>query len=217
MSEPQENAGAEAPAKAPSRILELASNVTLGGLLAYFAYASFLAWDHGRGHVQMLILAIQESFMVILAIARRQSRDASKNPKDWALAFIGSAAPLLQRPGITMPALEPVGIGIQLFGTVLATFAVASLGRSYGLVPANRGIQTTGFYRFVRHPLYGSYLVCYFGFLLGSFSLQNLALIFATFACQYLRAVAEERILSRDPEYAAYMQKVTKRFVPFLF
>ena len=105
----------------------------------------------------------------------------------------------------------------QIIGTVLATIAVASLGRSFGIVAANRGVRTTGFYRFVRHPLYGSYMVSYFGFLLGNLSLWNVALIVITILCQYARAVAEERILLQDPAYQAYASQVRYRFIPYVF
>ncbi len=91
--------------------------------------------------------------------------------------------------------------------------AVISLGRSFGIVAANRGVRTTGFYRFVRHPLYGSYLVGYLGFLLGNLSIWNVSLIVLTVLCQYARARAEERVLLQDPAYQAYAQQVRYRFI----
>ncbi len=133
------------------------------------------------------------------------------------MALIGTAAPLLQRAGITLPALEPIGLVLQAIGTLLATFAVISLGRSFGIIAANRGVRTTGFYRFVRHPLYGSYMIGYLGFLLGNLSFWNVSLIVLTVLCQYARAVAEERILLQDPAYQAYVQWVRYRFIPYIF
>jgi protein-S-isoprenylcysteine O-methyltransferase Ste14 len=194
----------------------IASNGLLGILFALFAYAAFTSW-RTTGHVQSLILAFQELLMVGLAITRRPSVDETRAPWDWLIAFVGTAAPLLQRPGLTLPALEPFGLALQLVGTLLATIAVASLGRSFGIVAANRGVRTSGFYRFVRHPLYGSYMVGYFGFLLGNLSIQNIVLICLTILCQYARAVAEERILLRDPEYQSYARRVRYRFIPYLF
>jgi protein-S-isoprenylcysteine O-methyltransferase Ste14 len=193
-----------------------AANCLLGILFALFAYAAFTSW-RATGHVQSLILAFQELLIVGLAVSRRPSLAETRAPWDWLVAFIGTAAPLLQRPGLSLPALEPFGLALQLIGTILATIAVASLGRSFGIVAANRGVRTSGLYRFVRHPLYGSYMVGYFGFLLGNLSLLNIALIWLTILCQYTRAVAEERILLRDPEYQAYAQRVRYRFIPYLF
>jgi protein-S-isoprenylcysteine O-methyltransferase Ste14 len=102
-------------------------------------------------------------------------------------------------------------------GALLATLAVISLGRSFGIVAANRGVRTTGFYRFVRHPLYGSYMISYLGFLVGNLSILNVLLVFLTVLCQYARAVAEERILLQDPAYRAYAQRVHYRFIPYIF
>lgn len=194
----------------------VATNVLLGVMFAFFAYAAFLDWQK-TGRIQALILALQELLIVGLVITRRRSVEESRAAWDWIIAVVGTAAPLLQRPAPTLDWLVPIGLGFQILGGVLATIAVGSLGRSFGIVAANRGIQTTGFYRFVRHPLYGSYLIGYLGFLLGNLSILNIALIAATFVCQYLRAVAEERILSRDPDYRAYKEHVRYRFIPFIF
>ena len=112
---------------------------------------------------------------------------------------------------------ESFSLGLQIAGTLLSIAAVISLGRSFGVVAANRGVRTTGFYRFVRHPLYASYMVSFLGFVLGNLSVRNIVLIVVAFICQYLRAVAEERILGLDPEYQAYMAQVRYRFIPYIF
>ncbi len=208
------------PSSRPSSFAQLraiTTNVLLGTLFAFFAYAAFRTWQES-GRVQMLILAFQELLIVGLAITRRHSVEESRSVWDWAVAALGTAAPLLLRgEGLQIAQLEPIGIGVQILGTSLATVAVWSLGRSFGIVAANRGVRTAGFYRFVRHPLYGSYLVGYVGFLLSSLSVMNLLMILVAAGCQYLRAVAEERILLRDPEYQAYAQQVRYRFIPYLF
>ena len=199
-----------------ARLQFIGANLLIGVLFAFFSYAAFLNWRN-TGHIQSLILAFQELLIVGLAITRHHSVVESRSVWDWSVALLGTAAPLLQRPGLTLPALEPIGLVVQIIGTVLATIAVGSLGRSFGIVAANRGVRTSGFYRFVRHPLYGSYLVGYLGFLLGNLSIWNIVLIVITILCQYARAVAEERILLQDPIYQAYAQQVRYRFIPFIF
>jgi protein-S-isoprenylcysteine O-methyltransferase Ste14 len=47
------------------------------------------------------------------------------------------------------------------------------LGRSFGLLPAQRGLVVVGPYRFVRHPIYFGYLIGHIGFLLVNFSWRN--------------------------------------------
>jgi protein-S-isoprenylcysteine O-methyltransferase Ste14 len=199
-----------------ARLQFIGSNILIGVLFAFFAYAAFQNWRN-TGHIQSLILAFQELLIVGLAITRHHSIVESRSLWDWGVALLGTAAPLLQRPGPTLPALEPIGLGLQIIGTALATIAVGSLGRSFGIVAANRGVRTSGFYRFVRHPLYGSYMIGYLGFLLGNLSIWNIALIVITILCQYARAVAEERILLQDPVYQAYAQQVRYRFIPYIF
>ena len=196
---------------------EVATNIILATLFTLFAYAAYLSW-RDAGHIQMLLLAIQETIIVWLLISRRRTRDSSTSWSDWLVAILGTAAPLLQRAGDTpFPQLEVAGTAIQVFATGLSVLATISLGRSFGIVAANRGVQTGGLYRFVRHPLYGSYSIGYIGFLLGNPTLMNIALIAVSFTCQYLRAVAEERVLARDPAYQQYLTQVRYRFIPYIF
>ena len=48
-----------------------------------------------------------------------------------------------------------------------------SLGRSFGLIPANRGVVSTGVYRFVRHPIYLGYLITHVGFVVANPTMWN--------------------------------------------
>ncbi|EFO79789.1 hypothetical protein OSCT_2358 [Oscillochloris trichoides DG-6] len=197
-------------------IRPIIENALLGVLFTFFALAAFNTWRQ-TGQIQMLLLAIQEALLIGLIITRRNTTDISRSWADAIIAIAGTAAPLLQRAnGWHMPLLMQVGIGVQIIGLVISIIAVASLGRSFGILAANRGVKTNGLYRIVRHPLYGSYLFSYFGFLLGNASLFNLLVIVFSIACQYLRAKAEEQVLLRDPAYQAYIQKVRYRFIPFL-
>lgn len=197
--------------------LTILSNVFVGALFTIFAAAAFSAWQR-NGHIPMLLLAAQEVLIVGLVVTRRRSVVETRAAWDWVLALAGTSAPLLQRPAPTdLAALAASGIGLQIVGAGLSVFATISLGRSFGVVAANRGVRTGGLYRWVRHPLYGSYMVGYIGFLLGNPTAWNLLLIATTFTCQYLRARAEERVLAQDPAYAAYMKTVRWRFWPHIF
>lgn len=205
------------PSSTTRNLGEVATNVVLAILFTLFAFAAYTSW-RDAGHIQMLILAIQEAIIVWLLISRRRTRDSSTSWSDWLVAILGTAAPLLQRAGEgPLPQLELAGTAIQIVAIGLSVLATVSLGRSFGIVAANRGVQTGGLYRFVRHPLYGSYAIGYIGFLLGNPTLLNIALIVVSFTCQYLRAVAEERVLSRDPAYQQYLKQVRYRFIPFVF
>ena len=202
---------------ASTRLLTATTNVSIGVIFALFAYTAWNTW-YTNGDIRMLILAFQEMLIVGLVITRHPSTHATRAPLDWIIAILGTIAPLFLRPGgIHLPSLLPVGLSIQLLGTVLSTIAVFSLWRSFGIVAAVRTVRTTGFYGIVRHPLYASYLVSYCGFLLANPSIINIALIALATLCQYSRALAEERVLLSDPAYHAYIQQVRYRFIPFVF
>ena len=53
---------------------------------------------------------------------------------------------------------------ISAVGLIVVIVGKMSLGRSFGLMPANRGIVSTGLYRVVRHPIYLGYLITHVGF-----------------------------------------------------
>ena len=72
-----------------------------------------------------------------------------------------STAYLLLRPAEPVGPLNWLGQALQLIGLGLSIAAIASLGRSFAVVAANRGIRTAGVYRFVRHPLMLGFLVAF--------------------------------------------------------
>jgi protein-S-isoprenylcysteine O-methyltransferase Ste14 len=64
--------------------------------------------------------------------------------------------------------------------------------------------------------MYLGYFATQLGFLLSSFSAQNLLLYLIAWMFQLLRIVEEERFLSLDPAYRAYQSKVRYRLFPGL-
>ena len=107
-----------------------------------------------------------------------------------------------------------VGQIVQVYGVMLQLGASYSLGRSFGLVPANRGIKTGGLYRSVRHPFYFSYLVTQTGYIISNPSLRNGAILTIGVGFQAIRIRNEERLLVRDIDYAHYVTTVRWHLVP---
>jgi protein-S-isoprenylcysteine O-methyltransferase Ste14 len=106
---------------------------------------------------------------------------------------------------------------ISGMGLLLVVIGKVSLGRSFGLTPANRGVVSTGVYRFVRHPIYMGYLITHIGFVIANPLSWNLVILAAADVALMFRAVREEQTLALDPEYRAYMERVHWRVIPRVF
>jgi len=79
-------------------------------------------------------------------------------------------------------------------------------------------LVTTGIYRYIRHPLYGSLLVLVWGAFLKEITWYSVCLVMVATLCLVATAKADEAecIQYFGPSYKEYMVK-TKMFVPFLF
>ncbi len=79
-------------------------------------------------------------------------------------------------------------------------------------------LVTTGFYRYIRHPLYGSLLLLTWGVLFKRPALPALALALAATGFLVATAKAEEgeNVRYFGEEYRSYM-RTTRMFIPFLF
>ncbi|HAK54052.1 MAG TPA: hypothetical protein DCP38_01020 [Acidobacteria bacterium] len=112
-------------------------------------------------------------------------------------------------PELLTASMSAVGLAIVVGGKL-------SLGRSFGLLPAHRGIVVSGMYRLVRHPIYLGYLVTHLAFLCAHPLAWNLTVLAAADLALVVRASLEERTLVRDPDYARYRAGVRWRLVPGL-
>jgi protein-S-isoprenylcysteine O-methyltransferase Ste14 len=156
---------------------------------------------------------------MLLIVIRRRSASLSSHPIDWALSFSAVSAPLLLTTPATASAFVPETLVtiLMLVGLLVQISGKLALGRSFGLVPANRGVKTRGLYRLVRHPIYAGYTLTHIGFLLGFPSLQNAALYAGVFAIEVTRLMREETVLGRDPAYGEYAARVRYRLLPGVF
>lgn len=192
---------------------------TLGDLLLALVYGLFIRISIGaamRGDIGALILAVQELSIVILVLTRRRAHVAVAGDSPPAvLAWCGTILPLLLRPSALTPfPFAMLGSAIQLMGGLLVLVATLRLGRSFGIVAANRGVQTGGLYRVVRHPIYAAYILAFGGFVLAHPAMVNGVILAGWLLVQVLRVRAEERLLMQDTRYAMYARHVRYRLVP---
>jgi protein-S-isoprenylcysteine O-methyltransferase Ste14 len=186
---------------------------------AYFTIACIAFWNHflRTGKLTSLFWMVSEGVVVALLVFRRPSRLVSRSPWDWLAGIAGSFLILLVRPTGEAVAPDSVGFALQLLGTAFQLYGKLILGRSFGIVAANRGIVSSGPYRLVRHPIYLGYLVTHAGFLVSNMGLQNLAIYAAAYVFQVARIYSEERLLAADVEYREYLRCVRYRLIPGLF
>ncbi len=76
-----------------------------------------------------------------------------------------------------------------------------ALGRSFGLVPANRGVVIGGVYGVVRHPIYAGYLLTHVAFACAHPTTWNVTVLVLTDTALIIRALLEERVLEADRSY----------------
>jgi protein-S-isoprenylcysteine O-methyltransferase Ste14 len=178
-------------------------------LQAYVCFRRF----RDSGSLNWLGLVAVNSVMVTMYVARSDASAISRSVHLWLLAIGGTLMPLAVRP-TAASGFVVIGTAVQIVGTAGIIAALLSLRRSFGIVPAHRGIRTGGLYRVVRHPLYAAELLTILGIVLAGPSPLN-ASAFACFcALQVLRARAEERFLGGDPIYSAYRDRVKYRLIP---
>lgn len=199
----------------PRRLLDLAEQIAV---LTLYGWLVFRLWpsEFSVSNWYPLLILLSEGLVVVLLLIRRPTERISIKGRDWALAAGGTFVVLLVDQGGT-PLMGPLGAFLMLVGLAIHVGAKLSLRRSFGLVAANRGVKVGGFYRFVRHPMYAGYMLSHVGFLLVAPSVWNLAVYAAAWAFLVARIYAEEQMLSEDPAYQTFKNRVRYRLLPGIF
>ena len=202
-------------AEAQRRLWEVACNVLLSLMFLRFAIAQGAAVYETLRISNMLMLA-KVSTDVFFYLIRSLPKGVSLSLYDWTVGIVGTFAIVLFQPEAGARDIW-VGQALQWTGIGLQVLAMLSLNRSIGMVAANRGVKTNGLYRFMRHPLYFSYIVAFLGYVVNHASYWN-GLIYAMAVLLWvLRLLAEERFLLRDPAYQQYAERVRYRLIPGIF
>jgi len=195
----------------------LISTVALVTVFLCFAIVHLRHW-FSTGEPTGLGLVIEEALVAVLFLLRRRPTRVSGSPRDWLLAINGSWLILVVRPaGPPLLGLGWLSLGLQFAGLGVTLFSMSTLGRSFGIVAADRGLRTSGPYRIVRHPVYASYLLSQGGYVLQNPSAWNLAIVVTVTLCQIGRIHAEEAVLREDSAYRDYAQRVRFRLIPGVF
>jgi protein-S-isoprenylcysteine O-methyltransferase Ste14 len=158
--------------------------------------------------------------IAILIVMRYRRVAATGGLYPRLVALLGSflfllLVPFLPRHELS-PTLDLLSILLMLSGSILATAVLLYLGRSFSILPEARRLVVTGPYRFVRHPLYATEMICMLGLVI-QFALWPAVIVFLIqLVIQLERMRIEEQLLNRTfPEYEIYANN-TARLIPGL-
>ena len=142
---------------------------------------------------------------------------------DWRSMAAGLGSFIL--PALMVQASAPRIPGLAYSAAaVLAALGVSIsqgtrvyMGRSFAILPANRGIIASGPFRIVRHPVYLGWLILAFSFAVGYPSTVNVVMFTACEILTFARINLEEELLQKDPEYREYRSRVRYRLLPGIY
>jgi protein-S-isoprenylcysteine O-methyltransferase Ste14 len=195
-------------------LLSRAMIVVLFTMLSINLLGDFLR----TGHVTGLLLLAGEALVVVLTVVRRKAMYVDRSIAAGVLTLLSVAGPPMLRASDVTPLVPDVATAmVSAIGLGLVVVGKMALGRSFGLVPANRGVVVRGPYTFVRHPIYTGYLITHVAFLIADPIPWNVVVILVADTALILRALMEERVLSNDVEYQGYCRRVGWHLVPGVF
>jgi protein-S-isoprenylcysteine O-methyltransferase Ste14 len=191
------------------------TNFLLASLYALFAYsnlASFL--DNPR--VSVFLIVVAETVAALFLIIRRDPDETWHSWQTWLTTTCGTLAPLLLRPVANAEDIL-IGEALIIFGFAMQILALASLNRSFGLLPALRGVKSSGLYAWVRHPLYAAYVIIFSGYVISNLSVANVAVAVAGVAFLVMRIHYEEALLIKQADYRTYAGQTRWRLIPAIW
>jgi protein-S-isoprenylcysteine O-methyltransferase Ste14 len=198
-----------------SSLREWAFKISLALIWFAFAQAHILKW-HETGDARGVGAIAIETVVAVMFLVRRAPLETSDRVLAWVATLVGTFGPLLLRP-TTDAGGSDIAFVIQLAGAAFAVVSLLAIGRSFGLVAANRGVRTGGPYALVRHPVYLGYLVVNVGYVFENPSLRNSVVVACATLAQLVRISCEEEVLLRDEIYSRYRSRVRFRLIPYLY
>ncbi len=160
-------------------------------------------------------MLVGELLVVVLTCLRRPTLIVDRRAVVRLVTAVSLLAPLLVGPVETQGLLsEAAAASLAGLGLAIVVGGKISLGWSFGLLPANRGVMERGLYRIVRHPIYLGYLMTHIPFLAAHPSGWNAAVLLVGDTALIVRALYEEETLGHDPQYVRYCQTVKWRLMP---
>jgi protein-S-isoprenylcysteine O-methyltransferase Ste14 len=196
---------------------DLGARAAVGALFALLS-VSLLTDFIRTGRVTGLLLLVSESLVVFLMVVRRRAGRVDRSVPAAVVTVLSLAGPPLLRPANLTPlAPDLVTASLSAAGLLVVIVGKIALGRSFGIVPANRGVVASGPYSVVRHPIYAGYLLTHIAFVMAHPRVMNAVIVIAADAALIVRALMEERVMAEDATYRVYCRRVEWHLVPGVF
>lgn len=205
-------------------ISKLASNRRWSELLLDFASSATIfswgvvgllreKWNDGLS-VPLASLLILNSVVVFLFLSRERARSAG------SVRGIAMALPSVLIGPMTLARAPEASrwpwfvAALFVLSTVWVIVSLLTLGKSFAIFPARRGLAASGPYRVVRHPAYAGELLMAVAAGAARLDLINVIVIVLAVVGTAWRIVTEERMLREDENYLAYALSVKWRLMP---
>lgn len=196
---------------------DLVARAFVGALFALLSVNIFSDFMR-TGHLTGMLLLASESLVIVLTVFRRRAHITDRSMAAVTATVLSTLGPPLVRSTSISPiAPDLVTAVISGLGLIVVIAAKVTLGRSFGIAPANRGVVASGPYNMVRHPIYAGYIVTHIAFVLAHPSPWNLTILIIADSMLVVRALLEERLLVADEQYQSYCGRVAWHLVPGLF
>jgi protein-S-isoprenylcysteine O-methyltransferase Ste14 len=179
-----------------------------------------IAWEQAGELWQFVELAFlgHMILLLILVVVRTKHKAIDRNFFHQAVAMVAFFSGLAffgeKTDDATLLLAARIVTSLAL---ILGILTQLNLGRSFGILIAQRRIKTNFLYSLIRHPMYFTDILLKVGLLLKMPSWPNTAVLLFGVACYVYRAILEERFLAQNPDYCDYMKRVKHRFLPGIF
>ena len=190
-------------------------NIVFALLWSRFAYVYAAAFLTNPALVTALFFVL-ETIIVVAFCIRRPALIQSNQWRDWVPACGAIVFGMLFQPSRETQDLV-IGYILEIVGICVAMLGMFSLGRSFAILPANRGLQTGGLYACIRHPVYAGYMLLYTGYTVLNPLGANVVVLLFCVGMLFWRAANEEQLLARDPSWLTYAKRVRWRILPYVY